>query len=390
MSVFATNCTGCGRAYRLPVEKLADRPFCQMCGGGLAITPEIRGAIDALDKQRYGATGKPFPADCPICSRTVDVLADASVTCKFCGTEFSSAGLGRGSSPAGTAPPSRAARAEFRCAQCGASSQAHVLGPNPQAPCAACGAATALATLPLQDLVVFPADPELHADPVLDLAVESLGTRWRRGEIALDEAELVVEWLSNVVGDARGVPLPPEPAADLFQYAILKSSGAVAQKYPDGRVDLMVPTGEESGADQALTQGAAVAGAAMAAGLLGAIVWMKARGDDPAHTGSKPWLRFSFVPAVGGTTWGVAVQKGPNDFRPLNVEESRELFAQIGPTVAPLARKFVCFRAMFGAGLSSRTMAMLAPRALETRLRALDPTLGEAAARTASGFLRYA
>lgn len=390
MSVFAVTCGGCGRAYRLPVEKLADRAICQMCGGLLAITPEIRAAVDAYDQQRYGATGRPFPADCPICSRAVEAMPNATVTCKFCGTDYRSAGPGQGSLPVGTAAVARAARAQFRCGKCGAAAQAQVMGANPQAPCAACGAPTALASIPLEDLVAFPGDPELHGDPILSISVEALKTRWRRGEIGLDEAETIVDWLFKVMGQGRIVPLPPEPAADLFQYAILRASGAVSQKYGDGRVDLMVPTGDESGAEKAVTEGAALAGVALAAGLLGAIVWRRAKGGEGGATGSKPWIRFSFLPAAGGCTWAVAVQKGPNEFRPLTAEEAGEIFAKIGATVAPLSRKFVCFRALFGAGLSSRTMTMLAPRALEARLRALDPDLGDAAARVAQGFLRYA
>jgi hypothetical protein len=286
---------------------------------------------------------------------------------------------------------SRSVRVSFTCVKCRRSAEAGVSGPAPQAVCG-CGAATALATLALDDLVAIPVEDELEQDPMLALALDAIRARWRRGEAGLDEATDVIEGLSGLCGAPTAeVPLPPEWAADLFQFGLLKASGAVVNRYPGGRTELLVPTGDELnlGADAGMQAG--MAAAVVAGGLLGAVIFrsLQKRGQD-ASIGGNPWIRIALFPVTGGCRWSVDLQTGPNQFQPITPEQSIELQAQIRPRMGPMARKFICFRAIFGCGLSSRMMNMLTAPPLARRLRELNPDIGPQADAMAQSFVAFA
>jgi hypothetical protein len=150
----------------------------------------------------------------------------------------------------------------------------------------------------------------------------------------------------------------------------------------------MGPTGDELGIGADMGQAGAAA-AYVLIGPLAGVLMRSMQSKGAGAPGGKPWIRVALLPVKGGCRWAVDVQTGPNQFAPITPEQAYELVGQIRPRLIPMAKKFVCFRALFG-GLSSRMMDMLTAAPLARRLRELNPDIGSQADAIAASFVSFA
>jgi hypothetical protein len=248
--------------------------------------------------------------------------------------------------------------------------------------CAACGAENDLSSLPLESLVALGA---VAAQPLMTpLVFEALQSRWRSGQLGLQEAADIVDEINRADGwnpsETEVLPFEPPMACEIVQYAILGSPTAIVEKGDDrySLYYLLKSSGGVTGMMSEIAFQGAVAVSAPRAPLPGAeILAMRSRSrkGESDNLVADPAIIVQFENLGGESSFSILVRDAMDNVAPASEPLRSKWYQMILKEFRMAACRYITFRAMLGGWATGAMLYGSTEKALEVRLTQLGGTL---------------